>query len=263
MHRNVTASRNKTAEKRVSSKGRAPTAPTKSLFHEVHGVPVNPGQCVAFSMQLPAVQGSPIPAPPLPARALKQNPSIPGTAMFTTSIFLGWPQPSQSIVGPPNKSECFLQHEPGLKAERLWSQLLAQQFMEAVRQRLSSPFNPIPILPKKHNPPLIAMPVQCCYCTRGTKWPKKISWLKCSIMLTLLYKLDHGSKKNNTHYWAAYWDFSALPRSCQEKEKCYSSSMHGYDRLFPALKIRLEKNTFNFKLCSQSCFWSIQIELTG
>lgn len=216
MHRNVTASRNKTAEKRVSSKGRAPTAPTKSLFHEVHGVPVNPGQCVAFSMRLPAVQGSPSPAPPLPAWALKQNPSIPGTAMFTTSIFLGWPQPSQSIVGLPNKSECFLQHEPGLKAERLWSQLLAQQFMEAVRQRLSSPFSPIPILPKKHNPPLIAMPVQCCYCTRGTKWPhlkKKNILIKMQYhansfvqvgprfkkeqhsLLSCLLRLQHSTKK--------------------------------------------------------------------
>lgn len=195
-------------------------------------------------MGLPGVQGSPIPAPPLPAQSLKQNPSTPGTAMFTSSIFLGRPQPSQSIVGLPNRRECFVQHEPGLEAEQLWSQLLAQQFMEAVRQQLSSPFSPIPILPKKHNPPLIAMPVQYYYCTRGTKWPhlEKNPWLKCSIMLTLLYKLDHGSKKNNTHYWAAYWDFSTLPRSCQEKEKCYSSSMRGYDRLFPVLKIRLEKD---------------------
>lgn len=122
-------------------------------------------------MGLPGVQGSPIPAPPLPAQSLKQNPSTPGTAMFTSSIFLGRPQPSQSIVGLPNRRECFVQHEPGLEAEQLWSQFLAQQFMEAVRQQLSSPFSPIPILPKKHNPPLIAMPVQYYYCTRGTKWP--------------------------------------------------------------------------------------------
>lgn len=171
-------------------------------------------------MGLSGVQGSPIPAPPLPAQSLKQNPSTPGTAMFTSSIFLGRPQPSQSIVGLPNRRECFVQHEPGLEAEQLRSQFLAQQFMEAVRQQLSSPFSPIPILPKKHNPPLIAMPVQYYYCTRGTKWPhlEKNPWLKCSIMLTLLYKLDHGSKKNNTHYWAAYWDFSTTKKLPGKRE---------------------------------------------
>lgn len=66
---------------------------------------------------------------------------------------------------------------------------------------------------------------------------KKKSWLKCSIMLTPLCYLEHDSDTNNAYHWAAYWDFSTLPRSCQEKGKHYSSSMHGYDRLFFFLKI--------------------------
>jgi len=47
--------------------------------------------------------------------------------------------------------------------------------------------------------------------------------------------------KNNAYHSVIYLDFSTLSKSCQEKGKCYSSSVHGYDRFFCFLKIRLEE----------------------
>lgn len=181
--------------------------------------------------------------PPLgtsaPCPGSRQNPSTPWIVLRTSrNVFLGGPPvvPAFPIhPGTSNKSECFLEHEPGLKAPGMALPQGGLSLVEPGWQQLASLLSPVPTLRKKTNP-LITMPVQYDYCTRGTKWPhlgeKKKSWLKCSIMLTPLCYLEHDSNKNNAYHWAAYWDFSTLPRSCQEKGKHYSSSMHGYDTLF-------------------------------
>lgn len=116
--------------------------------------------------------------PPLstsaPCSGSRQDPSIPQIVLRTQGTFCWedhlWFQPFQFVLGLPNKSECFLEHEPGLKALGMALLQGDLSLVEPGWQWLASLLSPVPTLRKKTNP-LITMPVQYDYCTRGTKWP--------------------------------------------------------------------------------------------
>lgn len=116
--------------------------------------------------------------PPLgtsaPCPGSRQNPLTPWIVLRTSrNVFLGGPPvvPAFPIhPGTSNKSECFLEHEPGLKAPGMALPQGGLSLVEPGWQQLASLLSPVPTLRKKTNP-LITMPVQYDYCTRGTKWP--------------------------------------------------------------------------------------------
>ena len=123
-------------------------------------------------------------------------------------FFLGRSQLSHVSPELPNEprsilSRAWIRSESGNNHTHISDLVLAclcfkvgLSLQEPARQWLLSLLSPIPTLAKKKSPPLITLPVLCCYCAlrhKATTLEQNL-WLKHSIMLSLLYNLDHDAK---------------------------------------------------------------------